>query len=364
MKKSAVIMLTPGPTPLPPQVLEAMSRPILHHRTREFAELFAYTLSEMQYVYRTKNIVLLMTTSGSGAMESSVVNLLSPGDKAVVHSTGVFGDRFAAILKAYGLEPVVVSEEWGHAADPDKLAAALQSCPGARAVFFQHTDTSTGVVNDVKAMVETVRRHSDAVTVLDSVSGLAAEPLETDAWGVDVALTGSQKGLMCAPGLAFAAVSERAWKLAESARLPRFYFDWQTMRRSLPDRETPYTPAISVVAGQAAALKLIRQEGIENVWKRTAALADYARAQARKLGLEMFARDPAHILTALRLPAGVDGNALIAEILDEEGIAIAGGQGRLKGKVVRVAHMGYIRKQDLDAGFSALQRRLAPARRD
>jgi aspartate aminotransferase-like enzyme len=339
-----------------------MSRPILHHRTREFAELFAYTLSEMQYVYRTENPVLLMTTSGTGAMESSVVNLLSPGDRAVVHSTGAFGDRFVSILKAYGLDPVVVSEPWGQAADPAKLAAALKSCPGAKAVFFQHTDTSTGVVNDVKALAEIVRRNSGAVTVLDSVSGLAAEPLETDAWGLDVVLTGSQKGLMCAPGLAFAAISERAWKLAQGARLPRFYFDWQTMRQSLPDRETPYTPAISVVAGQAAALKLIRAEGIENVWRRTAELASYARAQARELGLEMFARDPAHILTALCLPPGVDGSALIADILAEDGIAIAGGQGRLKGKVVRVAHMGYIRKTDLDAGFAALKRRLPPRR--
>ncbi|HAM35871.1 MAG TPA: aminotransferase [Elusimicrobia bacterium] len=359
MNPGANIMLTPGPTPLPPQVREAMSRPILHHRTREFAELFAFTLSEMQYVYRTRNSVLLMTTSGTGGMESSAVNLLSPGDKALVHTTGVFGDRFVAILKAYGIEPVVAAEEWGRAADPGRLEAALKANPGVKAVFFQHTDTSTGVVNDVKALAETVRRNGDAVIVVDAVSGLAAEPLETDAWGLDVVVTGSQKGLMCAPGLAFAAVSPRAWKLCDAARLPRFYFDWRTMRKSLPDHETPYTPAITVIAGQAEALKLIRKEGIENVWKRTAELAGYARGKARELGLEMFAQDPSNILTALRLPSGVDGDDLIGRILAEEGISIAGGQGRLKGKIVRVAHMGYISRQDLDAGFKALAQRLA-----
>ncbi|MDD5655844.1 MAG: alanine--glyoxylate aminotransferase family protein [Elusimicrobia bacterium] len=361
MSKKTAILLTPGPTPLPPEVLRAMGRPILHHRTKDFGELFEFVLREMRYVYRTANPVLLMTCSGTGAMESAVANLLSPGDRALVHSTGVFGDRFAAILRAYGIEPVVVSEEWGHAADPGRLEAALEAEPGVKAVFFQHTDTSTGVVNDVKALAEAVRRRGQAVTVVDSVSGLAAEPLETDAWGLDVVLTGSQKGLMCAPGLAFAAVSPRAWKLVDAARLPRFYFDWRTMRAALPRKETPYTPAITAVMGQAEALKLIRREGIEAVWKRTAGLADYARGRARALGLELFARDPANILTALRLPAGVDGDALIASILSEEGISIAGGQGRLKGKIVRVAHMGYIGRADLDAGFAALGRRLSAA---
>ena len=361
MSPKANILLTPGPTPLPPQVREAMARPILHHRTREFGQLFEFVLNEMRAVYRTRNTVLLMTTSGTGAMESAVANLLSPGDRVVVHTTGVFGDRFAAILEAYGMEPVVVAEEWGCAADPQKLEAALRSLSGVKAVFFQHTDTSTGVLNDVRTLAETVRRNSDAVIVVDSVSGLAAEPLETDAWDLDVVVTGSQKGLMCAPGLAFAAVSERAWKLAESAKLPRFYFDWRRMRKSLPDLETPFTPAITVIAGQAEALKLIRKEGLENVWKRTAALAAYARARGQELGLELFARNPSNILTALRLPPGVDGDVLTARLLAEDGISIAGGQGRLKGHLLRVAHMGYISRADLEAGFAALARRLAPA---
>ncbi len=362
MSANKAIMLTPGPTPLPPSVSNAMARPILHHRTKEFGELFDYMIREMQYVYRTKNSVLMMTTSGTGAMESAVVNLLSPGDKAIVHSTGAFGDRFVKIIETYGLKPVVIKEEWGHAADVKKLIKALEENKDVKAVFFQHTDTSTGVVNDVKALAHAVREHSAAVVVLDTVSALAAEPLETDAWDVDVAVTGSQKGLMNAPGLAFAAVSERAWKVVETAKLPKFYFDWRTMRKSLKDSETPYTPGVTLVMGQAEALRLIRQEGIENVWKRTAELSDYTRAWAKEQGLALFAKDPAHILTALKLPEGVDGQALIEEILREEGISIAGGQVHLKGKIIRIAHLGFISKSDLDAGFAALEKRLSRVR--
>ncbi|MBI3554467.1 MAG: alanine--glyoxylate aminotransferase family protein [Elusimicrobia bacterium] len=358
MSKNA-IMLTPGPTPLPPSVSHAMAKPILHHRTKEFGELFDFTLREMQYVYRTKSTVLMMTCSGTGSMESAVVNLLSPGDKALVHTTGAFGDRFVKILKTYGLFPIIVAEEWGHAADPKKLAKALKENKDVRVVFFQHTDTSTGIVNDLKTLADEVRKHSAAIIVVDSISGLAAEPLEMDAWGLDVVLTGSQKGLMNAPGLAFAAVSERTWKLVETASLPRFYYDWRTMLKSVKDKETPYTPGVTLVMGQAEALRLIRQEGIENVWKRTAELAKYTRAWAARVDLPLFAADPANILTALKLPEGLDGQALIQEILREESISIAGGQLHLKGKIIRIAHMGFISKSDLDAGFAALEKRLA-----
>ena len=353
------ILLTPGPTPLPPSVSEAMAKPILHHRTEEFCRLFDFTLKEMQYVYRTKNTVLLMTSSGTGSMESAVANLLSAGDQALVYSTGAFGDRFVSILKSYGLAPVVILGEWGHAADPEKLKTTLKENPGVKAVFLQHTDTSTGVVNDLASLARCAREVSAAIIVVYAVSSLAAERLETDEWGLDVVLTGSQKGLMNAPGLAFAAVSQRAWKLVEAAKLPRFYFDWRTMRKSLADRETPYTPGVTLIAGQAEALRLIRKERIENVWKRTADLAQYTRNWAAKTGLKLFAKNPANILTALWLPADMDGQALIAGILKEEGISIAGGQLKLKGKIIRIAHMGYISKADLNAGFTALEKRLA-----
>ncbi|HVE12219.1 MAG TPA: alanine--glyoxylate aminotransferase family protein [Elusimicrobiota bacterium] len=352
------ILLTPGPTPLPPSVYKKMSEPILHHRTAEFGQLFGRTIADLQYVYRTKNSVLMLTSSGTGGMEAAVANLLSPGDKALAHTTGAFGERFVKILKAYGLSPVVVAEEWGSAADPEKLKKALKENPGVKAVFLQHTDTSTGIVNDLKTLAKVVRENSEALVVVDSISGLGAEELEADAWNLDVVVAASQKGLMCAPGLAFFSVSERAWKAAEAAKLPRFYLDWRTMRDSLPKKETPYTPAVTLVAAQAEALRLIREEGIEAVWKRTADLAAFTRAEIKKLGLKLYSKDPADILTAAWLPEGTDGKKLIGDILKEEKISIAGGQGKLEGKIVRVAHMGYIKKSDVEAGLKSLARRL------
>lgn len=355
------IMLTPGPTPLPPSVLEAMSKPLIHHRTAEFGKMFVSVIEDMQFVYRTKGSVLMMTTSGTGAMESAVVNLLSPGDLTIVCSTGAFGDRFVNIHKAYGLKPVVLSFEWGTAVDPETLRKALRENKGVKAVFIQHTDTSTGVVNDLQTLAKLVREESpETLVVVDSVSGLACEKLETDAWGLDVVVTGSQKGLMNAPGLGFAAVSERAWKAVETAKLPKFNFDYKLIRKSLADKETPWTPAISIVAGQAAALKMLKAEGMEACWKRHDDLAAHARKQLKdKLGLPFYAKNPANILTGVKLPESVDGSKLLADILKEEGISIAGGQLHLKGKIFRLAHMGYISKSDIDAGVAALEKRLA-----
>lgn len=357
------IMLTPGPTPLPPQVLEAMSRPLIHHRTEEFGRMFAGVIEDMKWVYRTKSDVLMMTCSGSGSMEAAVANLLSPNDPTLVCSTGAFGDRFVNIHKAFGLAPKVLSFEWGTAVNVDELRQAVKEAKNLKAVFVQHTDTSTGIVNDLKAIAQAVKAESDALVVVDSVSGLACEPLEMDLWGLDVVVTGSQKGLMNAPGLGFAAVSAKAWKAVDAAKLPRFYFDWKTAKKSLADRETPWTPAISVVAGQAAALKLLKAEGMENVWKRHDGLAAHARARLTdRLGLPFYAKAPANILTGVKLPADVDGVKLLADILKEEGISIAGGQLHLKGKIFRLAHMGYISKADIDAGVDALTRRLAKAK--
>lgn len=360
MKEKLAVMLTPGPTPLPPSVLEALSRPILHHRTAEFGRVFTSVIADLKSVYLTKNNVVVMTCSGSGAMESSVANLLSPGDKILVHTTGAFGDRFAAIARAYGISPTVISEDWGHAADSNKLKEALIKNKGLKAVYLQHTDTSTGIVNNIKDLAHVVRSNSDAIIVVDSISGLAAEELETDAWGLDVVLAASQKGLMNAPGLAFASVSDRAWKAAEAAKLPRFYFNWLTMRESLPNLETPYTPGVNLMVGQAEALRLILQEGLLNVWKRTAALAAYTRAEVARLGLRLYARDYADILTAAWLPEGVDGNALLKEMLREEGISMANGQEKLKGKIIRIAHLGHITRSDLETGIKSLERRLKP----
>ncbi len=360
MKPRPTILLTPGPTPLPPSVSAKLAEPILHHRTAEFGKCFEQVIADMQYVYRSKNTVLMLTASGTGSMESAVANLLSPGELALVHTTGAFGDRFVKILRAYGISPTVVEEPWGRAADGARLREALKKNPTVKAVFLQHTDTSTGIVNDLASLSRVVHENSDALVVVDSVSGLAAEECETDAWELDVVLTGSQKGLMNGPGLAFASVSPRAWRAVESARLPRFYFDWRIIRDSIPNKETPYTPAVNLVVAQAEALRLIRAEGIENVWKRTATLAAHTRQRLSEIGLRLYASDPADILTAAWLPSGIDGNALLKALLEEERISIANGQEKLKGKIVRVAHMGYITQMDVDAGLAALARRLGP----
>ncbi|MCX5788349.1 MAG: alanine--glyoxylate aminotransferase family protein [Elusimicrobia bacterium] len=324
------VLLTPGPTPLPPSVYAKLAAPILHHRTTEFSRLFDQLLSDLKYVYRTENTVLMMTASGTGSMESAVANLLSAGDKTIVCTVGAFGDRFVKIHRAYGLAPTVLAEEWGRAADPERLKDALRSNPGTRAVYFQHVETSTGVVNDVKTLAQVVRDHSDdALIVVDAISGLAGEELETDAWGLDVVLTGSQKGLMNGPGLSFAALSERAWAAVEAAKLPRF-------------------------------LRLIKEEGIENVWKRTAALGAFTRqAAAQTLGLKLFAERPADILTAAWLPEGVDGTKLLSAMRAEDRVAVADGQGKLKGKMIRIAHMGRISRSDVETGIAALGRRLS-----
>ena len=353
------IMLTPGPTPLPPSVLEAMSKPLIHHRTAEFGRMFTSVIEDMQFVYRTKGTVLMMTTSGTGAMESAVVNLLSPGDLSIVCTTGAFGDRFVKIHQAYGLKPLVLPFEWGTAVDGEVLRKALKEHKGVKAVFLQHTDTSTGVVNDIENLSKIIHAECDALVVVDSVSGLAAERLETDVWALDCVVTGSQKGLMNAPGLGFAAVSERAWKAVDTAKLPKFNFDYKLIRKSLADKETPWTPAISIVAGQAAALKMLRAEGMEACWKRHDELAAHARKLlTEKLGLPFYAKNPANILTGVKLPESVDGSKLLADILKEDGISIAGGQLHLKGKIFRLAHMGYISKSDIEAGVDALAKRL------
>lgn len=352
------ILLTPGPTPLPPSVYDKLSEPILHHRTGEFSEIFGKLAEGLKAVYRTKNPVLVAASSGTGAMESSVSNLLSPGDRILIHTTCVFGQRFVKIARAYGLDPVVLEEEFGRAADPDRLRAALKDNPGIKAVFHQHVSTPTAVVNDIRSLAVVVRENSDALTVVDAVSGLAGEELDTDAWGLDAVVSASHKGLMNPPGLSFVSVSDRAWKAVETSRFPRFYFDWRAMRDKLPAQQTPFTPAVTLVAAQAEAVRMILEEGLENVWARTRELAEFTRTKAGALGLELFAKAPADVATALKVPEGVDGKKLVKDMRVEDRISIAGGQQKLQGKIIRIAHMGYIRKPDIEAGFEALSRRL------
>ena len=351
------ILLTPGPTPLPPQVREALGRPIIHHRTSQYRALFKRSLEGMQTVLQTSKPVLCFTSSGTGAMEAAVVNLLSPGDEAIVVLGGKFAERWQTLCKAYGIAAVTVPVAYGDAVDPKAVAAALSAHPKAKAVFSTLCETSTGVVNDIQALAA-LTRASQAVLVVDAISGLLADECRTDAWGVDVVVTGSQKGLMLPPGLAFMSLNERAWALAEQAKTPRFYTDLRLYKKALADDDTPFTSAVSIVVALEEALKLILRTGVPQMIQRCALMAQAARAGAEALGLSLFSKRPSNGVTAVNVPPGVDGKQLTKIMYDRSHVMVAGGQGDMAGKIFRFAHMGYIAPDDVVAGLAALEQAL------
>jgi aspartate aminotransferase-like enzyme len=352
MKKQ--FLLTPGPTPIPPEVSSKEGLPVLHHRTSEFGAIFQEVIEGLKYVFQTKNDVLVIASSGTGALESAVCNLLSPGDTALVASSGVFGDRFIKIMEVYGIKPIVLREPDGQVVVPAKIEEALKKNPAIKAVFTTHTETSTGVVNDIEAIGKIVAR-TPAIFVVDAVSGLVGQDLRTDDWKVDVVCTGSQKGLMTAPGLGMVSVSAKAWPLVEASKSPRFYFDWRKMKKSVAEKQTPFTPPVTVIAAQAEALRQIKKEGLENVFARHAWLAQATREAVKALGLQIFAQVPCNVLTSITVPQGIDGKAIVKRLREDYGVSIAGGQGDLVGKIIRLAHMGYMERFDVIIGISALE---------
>jgi aspartate aminotransferase-like enzyme len=352
------ILLTPGPTPLPPQVREALARPIIHHRTSQYRTIFKRTLQGMQTVMQTAQPVFCLTSSGTGAMEAAVVNLLSPGDEAVVVLGGKFAERWQSLCKTYGVAVVPIPLAYGEALDPQQVAAALKSHPKAKAVFATLCETSTGVVHDIQA-VAAITRASPAVLIVDAISGLLADECRTEAWGIDVLVTGSQKGLMLPPGLAFLSVSDRAWALVEQGKMPRtYYYDLRLYQKSLADDDTPFTSAVSTVIALDEALKLILQRGVAQTIQRCALMAQATRAGMEALELSLFAKRPSNGVTAVNVPTGVDGKQLTKLMYDQSRVMVAGGQGEMAGKIFRFAHMGYISPEDVVTGFSALEQAL------
>ncbi|MFN2467753.1 MAG: alanine--glyoxylate aminotransferase family protein [Gaiellaceae bacterium] len=349
-------LLTPGPTPVPPQVLAAMAAPIEHHRGPDFRRLFARCLLRLREVYRTGGEVLVFTASGTGAMESAVANLCSPGDRVVVPTAGYFGERWAALARAYGCDVDDIVYEWGETPSPDDLAARLRELGGAAAVLLTQSDTSTGVVSDVAALAA-VAREAGALVVVDAVSSLGAVPLETDEWGIDAAVSGSQKALMAPPGLSFASVSDAAWAETERSTSPRYYFDWQTTRRHQRKPQSPYTPAVPIVAALDVALGLLLEDGLEAAFDRHARLGRACREGVKAMGLELFSpdEDRSAVVTALKVPEGVDGRELVLTIRDRFGVTLAGGQGKLEGKIVRVGHIGWFDLFDVTTALAALE---------
>jgi aspartate aminotransferase-like enzyme len=351
------IFMAPGPVPVPPQVYQAQSQPLVYHRGPGYGKLLREVTEQLQRLFRTTNDVLLFASSGTGALESAVQNMFSPGDRVVVPVAGYFGERFARIAVAYGLDVRRIDYEWGRALRPADVRAAVEEAP-TRGILVQQSETSTAVLHDVEAVGE-IAKDIGVLLAVDCVSSVGAVPFECDAWGVDVACGGSQKALSATPGLAFVAVSPRAWEAHATATCPRFYFDWSAYKASydLPEPENPWTPAISLVQGLRAALELYFADGAEAALDRHRVLAMGVKEGVRALGLDLFGDDPerAWAVTAIRAPEGIDGNELVARVRAEHGIVLAPGQGPLKGKVFRIGHLGYYDQLDMIRGLAALE---------
>ena len=349
----------PGPTPCPEEVLQAMSKQMINHRGKEFAALIREATARLKEFCQTKNDVFILTCSGTGGMEAAVVNTLSPGDKALVLSIGAFGDRFATIAETFGADVTRVSFEWGTAVDLDTAKKALDADPKIKAVLVTHNETSTGTTNDLEAIGRLVREY-DKLLLVDAISSIGCIDLQTDAWGCDVVVTGSQKGWMIPPGLAFASVSERAWKAHAEAKMPRFYWDFSKCRDFLQKDQTPFTPAVSLFFGLDVSLKMMAREGLQNIFARHKRLGQKTREGVKALGLQLFA-DESHAsntITAITSPEGVDANKLRDVMRDEHDTVLAGGQSKLAGKIFRIGHLGFVTDEEIDDVFVQLRQAL------
>lgn len=351
-------LLTPGPVPVSPTVLAAQGAPMLYHRGPAFGSLLNEITDGVKYMLKTEADVFIHTASGTGGLESAVANAFSPGEKVLVVSIGNFGERLKKITTAFGLEVELLEYEWGQAARHQDVAAVLRDVPDIKGVFVTHSETSTGVVNDIESIAAEVRDHP-ALLVVDTVSGVGACPFEMDAWGVDIAVTGSQKAMSAPPGVAFVAISEAAWEAHKSAKCPRFYFDWTMAKEAYdrPNSETPWTPAISTLMACGTAIAEIRDEGIDNCVRRHALLGKATREGLVAMGMELFAANPerSNVVTCVRAPEGVDTSKIVAHVRKRFGLVIAGGQGKLKGKVFRVGHLGWVDRFDVLRALAAIE---------
>jgi serine---pyruvate transaminase len=344
-------LFAPGPTPVPPAVLAAMAEPMVHHRGASFRVVYQRCLDRLKQVFRTEQDVLLFAASGTGAMESAVANLIDPGDPVLVVSAGSFGDRWHQLAKAYGADVDLLEYEWGETPTADDVAARLRA-RSSKAVLLTQSETSTGVVADIRALAAAATE-GGALSVVDAISSLGAVPLETDAWGVDVVLSGSQKALMSPPGLAMASVSERAW--AQLGSTPRFYFDWQKTRTAQQKFDAAFTPAVSLISGLDVALSLLLETGLDEEFAQHARLGRAAREGVKAMGLELFSPDEERsaVVTAVNSP--VDSDELLKLLAARWGVTLAPGQGRLKGKIFRIGHIGWYDVFDITTALAAVE---------
>jgi aspartate aminotransferase-like enzyme len=349
-------LLTPGPTPVPPEVLAELAKPVIHHRERDYREIYERCLLRLQEVYRTGNDVLMFTTSGTGAFESAVANLTSPGDRQLVLSAGNFGERWAGMAKAFGADLVHARLEWGETPEPEDLRTALADAGDVKVVYLTHSETSTGVVCDVQVLAAAAKE-AGALVVVDAVSSLGAVPLESDLWGIDVVVSGSQKALMCPPGLAFVSVSAAALAASANATAPRYVMDWERTRKGQAKLDAPFTPAVSLVRALDVALGLLLHEGLEAAFDRHARLGRACREGAKAMGLELFSPDEERsaVVTAIRSPDGVDSTEVVKGLRDRFGMTIANGQGDLKGKIFRIGHIGWFDIFDITSALAGVE---------
>ena len=349
----------PGPTPLPERVVRSMNRPMIDHRGLEFAAILAEITAGAKRVFKTKNDLLLLTSSGTGGLESAVANLVSPGDQVVAALCGNFGERFAALAAAYGADVVRLEFEWGQPVDPDDLAQVLQRHPKAHVVLLTHNETSTGLTNPLRELARTARS-AERLVVVDGVSSISSIDIETDAWGVDVAVSGSQKGWMAPPGLALVSVSERAWAQQAKARSPRFYFDWKEAKTWADKGMTPFTPAVPVAFAMQEGLRMLEEEGLSKVYERHERLARASQAGLQALGFQLFAQEGyrSNTVTSAVPPPGLDVAALRDLLNTKYGVVIAGGQGKMTGKMVRVGHLGAVAEGDVVQVIWAIEQAL------
>jgi serine---pyruvate transaminase len=351
-------LMAPGPTPIPAEVLAEASMPIIHHRTPQFQAIFKAAHEGLQMFFRTKQPVMTFASVGTGVMESAVANLTSPGEKVLVASAGHFGNRWKDICQVFGVQAELYEAEWGQAVDPEEVRKRLKASPDVKLVFTTLNETSTGVMNDIQTLAKVVHE-AGALIVVDAISGLGAMPCETDAWGVDLILSGSQKGFMIPPGLAFVCAQPSAVEKTKTAKNPRYYFSYDKALKKLTEEkmpDTPFTPAISLIIQLRKALDIIKEEGMEKVWQRHAGLAKATQLGVQALGLKLYApKAPSNALTSVESPEGIDSGLINKTFRDTYGISIAGGQGKAKGKIFRIGHLGYADGSDVILGIATLE---------
>ncbi len=349
-------LFAPGPTPVPPEILLAMAMPVMHHRSPDFVPIFESVKHGLKWLYQTENDVIILCSTGTGGMVSAVNNFFNEGDEVIVVNGGKFGERWTEICQTYGLRVREIKVEWGHAIQPEKVEDLLKNDPGIKGVFVQATETSTGVYHDIEGLGEIVKQFEDSLFVVDAISALAAHDLKTDKWGIDIMVGGSQKGLMIPPGLAFVSVSEKAWKKAETSRLRKFYFNLKKEREMLRKNQTNFTSPVTLIIGLHESIKIFRKEGLKNVFSRHTRLSRATREAVKAIGLELYSKEsPSNSVTAIESPSGIDGQAIYKTLREKYGVIAAGGQGKARGKIFRIAHLGYADTFDVVTGIASVE---------